>query len=179
MIIKRVLFISVLFTILSIHNTIYLIPLTLVLWTVSYKQWYTLNKRVIKSFLLFNLTISVGWIIYAMILDRSFWDYLIYINLKVYTMTLFIFWFFLHTNIVSFFAFNKELGWLLSITLSQIVSYKKSFEDFRLSWKSRVVSPIYTREYHFIGRVFGYFYNKSLNDSKERSLALKARGVFD
>jgi cobalt/nickel transport system permease protein len=80
---------------------------------------------------------------------------------------------------MAFVSFSKELSYLLSIALSQIYSYRKSFEDFVLAYRSRVIRSVRSREYAFIGRVFEFFFSKALLESKERALAMKARGFFD
>jgi cobalt/nickel transport system permease protein len=80
---------------------------------------------------------------------------------------------------IEFFSFSKELSFLLSISLSQIISYKKTFEDFRLAYRARVVRSLREREKGFVGRVFEFFLLKALRDSKERTMAMKARGFFD
>jgi len=104
-------------------------------------------------------------------------EYLIYINLKVYTLTYFVFWFFTKISVIEFFSFSKDLSYLTTITLSQIYSYKKTFEDFKLSFKARVYK-LTDKSPKFITRTFEFFLTKAIKDSKERSLAMKARGFF-
>jgi cobalt/nickel transport system permease protein len=106
-------------------------------------------------------------------------EYLVYINLKVFSLTYFVFFFFSKVDMVKFFSFSKDLSYLLTITLSQIYSYKKTFEDFRLAYKARVIKKVKNQEEGFIKRTFEFFLKKAMSDSKERSLALKARGFFD
>jgi len=105
------------------------------------------------------------------------WHYIVYINLKVYTLTFFVFWFFSKISPVQFMAFSKDLGYLTTITLSQIYSYKKTFEDFRLAFKSRTYK-LKDKNPKFITRTFEFFLKKAIKDSEERTLAMKARGFF-
>lgn len=179
MTLKRVFFLVSLITILSLHNIYLIALLVLLIWGISYKDFFKLNKKVIKSILLFNVGVSVGYLVISLIKGIEPFNYLIYINLKVFLITYFVFWFFNKVNVVQFFAFSKELSYLLIITLSQIISYKKSFEEFRLAYKARVVKRAREQEKGFIVRVFDIFFNKALKDSKERSLSLRARGFFD
>jgi len=175
---KQISFIIVLFTILSIKNPLYLSAIILILWLISFKQSYKLSIKVIKSIFLFNLGISIAYLIMALLKDTNL-DYIIYINLKVFAMTYFVFWFFSKNNMIQFFSFSKDLSYLLTITLSQIYSYKKTYEDLRLAYKARVIKKIRERQNGFITKTFEFFLKKALKDSKERSLALKARGFFD
>lgn len=176
---SRVLFFVLLVTLLSLKNSLYFIAVLPLLWGAAGSNFIQLNKRVLKSVLFFNLSVSLGYIIVAYIKDITAWEYLLYINVKVYSLTFFVFLFFSRVNVIEFFSFSKELSYLLTISLSQILSYKKSFEDFRLAYKARVVKKLRQRERSFIVYVFEFFMQKALHDSKERTLAMKARGFFD
>jgi len=175
---KQISFIIILLTILSLKNLNYLIVVISILWLVSIKDSLIITKRVIKSIFLFNLGISIAYLIMAIFRDIDLF-YVCYINLKVFIMTYFVFWFFSKNNMVKFFSFSKDLSYLLTISLSQIYSYKKTFEDFKLAYKTRVIKKLKKREEGFIIKTFDFFLKKVFKDSKERSLALKARGFFD
>ena len=175
----RLFFFGALFGMLFIKQSSHLLLFLVPLWIVSYKDFFKLNKRVLQSVVWFNLSISIGYLIMSVLKGFSAWEYLLYINLKVYLLTYFVFYFFSKVDMIEFFSFSKELSFLLSIALSQIISYKKTFEDFRLAYKARVVRSLREREKGFVGRVFEFFLLKALRDSKERTMAMKARGFFD
>ena len=175
---KQISFIIVLFTILFLKSSIYLSGVILILWLISIKDSFKLTKRVIKSIFLFNLGISVAYLIMSIFKDIDL-SYIVYINLKVFAMTYFVFWFFSKNNMIQFFSFSRDLSYLLTISLSQIYSYKKTYEDFRLAYKARIIKKLRKREEGFITKTFDFFLKKALKDSKERSLALKARGFFE
>ncbi len=174
----RILFISFLLILLMIKDINILFFALFLLWSISYKNIVKLNKKVLKSIVLFNFGISLGYIIMGCIKDIAIWEFLIYINLKVYVLSYFVAWFFTKSDIVQFFSFSKNLSFLLSIALSQIISYKKSFDDFKYAFKARVVKKLRQREKSFITTVFGFFLEKAMNDAKERTMAMKARGAF-
>jgi len=174
----RIFFILFFFLILSLKNIEYLIFITLFLWLISFKKFLKINKRVLKSIILFNLGVTLGYIIMAYFKHINPWHYIIYINLKVYTLTFFVFYFFSKISPVQFMAFSKDLGYLTTITLSQIYSYKKTFEDFRLAFKSRTYK-LKDKSPKFITRTFEFFLKKAIKDSEERALAMKARGFFN
>jgi len=172
-------FIAAFFLILWIKSPLYLLACALILNAFAFKNYIKFNKKVLKSIMIFNLGVSIGYIIMAMLKDINPWNYIIYINLKVYALTFFVFWFFSKVSIVSFFSFSKELSYLLSISLSQIYSYRKTFEDFRLAYKARFIKKYKERKRDFIRVVFSFFLKKSMHDSHERVLAMRARGFFD
>jgi len=176
---ERLFFVIIFALLLLIKQSWMLLVAIGVLWVVTWKHFTYFNLKVLKAFIFFNLGVSVGYVIVAYFKSISPWEYLLYINLKVYVMTYFVFWFFERANLLAFVSFSKTLSYLMSISLSQIYSYKKSFEDFVLAYRSRVIIRMRSREYVFVGRVFEFFFTKAMQESKERVLAMKARGFFD
>ncbi len=176
--IARIFFILAFFTLLSIKNIVILIITIPILWIISYKKAIFLTKRVIKAIIIFNLGVTLGYILMTIFKHINPWHYVLYINLKVFVLTYFVFWFFSTISPVQFMAFSKDLGYLTTITLSQIFSYKKTFEDFKLAFKSRVYK-LKDKDPKFITRTFEFFLNKALKDANERTLAMKARGFFN
>ena len=179
LILSRIGFITFLIFVLNIKSSIYMLYIIPILWLFSYKEFFRLNKKVIKSILFFNLGITLGYILISYLKNESFYEYVFYIDLKVYLLTYFVIWFFRRIDIVGFFAFSKDLSYLLSISLSQIYSYRKSLEDLVLAYRTRVISKIYKRDRLFVLRLFDFFMQKSMKDAKQRALAMRARGFFD
>ena len=175
----QISFIIPLFFILFLKSSLYLGVVLGVLILISIKQSLKLITKVLKSIIFFNLGITISYVIMGIFKNMEVMGYLLYINLKVFTITYFVFWFFSKVDMVRFFSFSKELSFLLTITLSQIFSYKKTFEDFKLAYKVRVIEKLQNREKGFITKTFEFFMKKAIKDSKERSLAMKARGFFD
>ena len=129
---------------------------------------------------MFNLVISLGYIVISWMHQRLWGNYILMFNMRVFDLTLLTFLFTYYANIAQALSFSKTLSFLWTISLSQIVSYQKSYENFTLSLKSRVIKKMSERaKKEFIASVFGYFFKKALYDSEEKSLALKARGLFD
>lgn len=174
----RILFLTFLFALLLIKSIKVLLFVIPFLWIVSYKEMIKLNKKVLKSIVLFNLGISLGYVVMGYVKGINVWEYLLYINLKVYALSYFVTLFFHKVDMVRFFSFSKSLSFLLSISLSQIISYKKTFEDFKYAFRARVIKKLKQREKNFITTVFGFFFEKAMSDAKERTLAMKARGAF-
>jgi cobalt/nickel transport system permease protein len=138
---------------------------------------FHLYLKAVSSIALFNLGVSFGYLIIAFIKDFSPWYYIEYINLKVLLMTVSVFYFFSRVSIIEFFSFSRDFSFLLTITLSQVYTYKKTFKDFRDAFRSRVIS-VKEKEYVFIKNTFKFFFDKAMSDAKDRALAMKARGFF-
>ncbi len=175
----RFIFLVFLFYFLWVKEVTILLYVLPFLWIISYKKFIKLNIKAIKSIFFFNSGISFAYIVMSYLKGVSPLEFLVYINLKVYILTYFVFYFFSKINIIEFFSFSKELSYLLMISLSQIISYKKTFEDFKLAYKTRVIKKLRKRDKRFIVWVFEFFMTKALCDSKERTIAMKARGFFD
>lgn len=174
----RILFILFFFAFLYVKKIEIIAAVICLLFIIDYKNIIRRSKKVIISIFLFNFGVSIGYILMSYIKGIDPWYYIVYINMKVFMLTYFVFWFFDKVNVVEFFSFSKDLSYLMTMTLSQIFSYKKTFEDFRMAFKSRVVS-LRDKEKTFIANTFQFFFKKAMKDSKEKSLAMKARGFFD
>ena len=141
---------------------------------------FKLLQKSIKSVLLFNLTISLGFILLSLLKDKPWLDFIMLFNLRVFDLSFMTILFTQSVNLPSLLSFSPTLSFLFTISLSQITSYQKSYENFLLSLKSRLIKKMSERrKKEFITSVFGYFFKKALYDSGEKSLALKARGFFD
>jgi len=166
--------------ILSSHSLSLLGLYALIILILAQKACLKLLKRALKSILLFNLVISIAYIIMAIAHQRSWSNYIVLFNMRVFDLTLLTFLFTHYANVAQALSFSKTLSYLWTISLSQIYSYQKSYENFMLALKSRLIKKMNERaKKEFITSVFGYFFTKALYDSEEKSLALKARGFFD
>lgn len=147
---------------------------------MAQSKWLKMLKKALKSIFFFNIAISIGYVIVALLQQKAWVEYVLLFNLRVFDLTLTTLLFSHTVNIALALSFSKTLSFLLSISLSQIYSYQKSYENFMLALKSRLIKKMGERaKKEFITSVFGYFFTKALYDSEEKSLALKARGFFD
>jgi len=166
--------------ILSSHSFYLLSFFAIVLLCLARSSWLKILKKALKSIFFFNIAISIGYIAIAVLQERVWLEYILLFNLRVFVLTLTTLLFSHYVNITLALSFSKTLSFLLSVSLSQIYSYQKSYENFMLALKSRLIKKMNERaKKEFITSVFGYFFTKALYDSEEKSLALKARGFFD
>lgn len=169
-----------LLVILSSHSFYLLGSFAIILLFLAKREWFKMLKKALKSIFFFNIAISIGFVAIALLQHKPWMEYLLLFNLRVFDLTLTTMLFSHYVNIALALSFSKTLSFLLSISLSQIYSYQKSYENFMLALKSRLIKKMGERaKKEFITSVFGYFFTKALYDSEEKSLALKARGFFD
>jgi len=126
------------------------------------------------------MSVTVGYLFESLFLGREFIDFLLIFNLRVFDITFMTLFVSSKINLIKAVSFSPSLQFLLIATLTQIQSFVKTFEDFKLALKSRTVNTLRKKDRkNFISSMFYFFLKKSLHNSKERTLALKARGFFD
>jgi len=126
------------------------------------------------------MSVTVGYLFESLFLGREFIDFLLIFNLRVFDITFMTLFVSSKINLIKAVSFSSSLQFLLIATLTQIQSFVKTFEDFKLALKSRTVNALRKKDRkNFISSMFYFFLKKSLHNSKERALALKARGFFD
>ncbi len=173
-------YIALIILLTSIHS-IYIFAFAILnLILISGNKALKILKKTFTSILLFNLIISVSYIIYCFSNSLPWFNYILLINLRVFSLTFLTFLFIEKVNLFKAFSFSKTVSFILILSYSQILSFKKYFDDFKLALKSRIINkPRLKDKYNFISNLFVFFLNKSINNTKEISEAMKSRGFFD
>ncbi|WP_457626649.1 CbiQ family ECF transporter T component [Persephonella sp.] len=162
----------------AVHDVQFFIFFLSLLFILSGKEVFSILKKTVLSVIVFNSIISISYIVLSIIKNTDWLDYITLINLRVITITFMTFLFVKKVNIIKALSFSKTARYLLSISYSQILTYRRSFTDFKHALKSRSVKPDRKDIYNFVSAVFMYFLNKSFKDSREISQAMKSRGFF-
>ncbi len=166
-----------LFTI--IHDIFVIGVFSLILVLLSYNQAITLIRRSIISVLLFNGVITVSYILYAIFTGRQWLEYITLLNLRVFALTYLTFFFISKVNLFKALSFSKTLTYILILSYTQILIFKRQLNEFKLALQSRLLEkPSREDSYNFISTIFYYFLNKSMRNTKEISDAMKSRGFF-
>ncbi len=164
----------------SVHNVYFFIGFSLFLFVLSFRDFFEILKKSIFSILLFNSIISISYVIYSNLKGIEWFDYIILINLRVFSLTFLTFLFIRNVNLFKALSFSRNLTYLLVLSYSQILTFKKYFTDFKMALKSRTIEKPKRKDlYNFVSTVFYFFVNKSINNSKEISQAMKSRGFFN
>ncbi len=171
------IFYFVLIIIITSFNNIYfltaLIPLFIL---ISNKDFFKILKKTVFSLIFFNLIVSVSYIIMSVMNNKDWREYIILINLRVFDATFLTFLLASKVNLFRAVSSSKNFSFLLLLSYSQIIMYKRNYENFRYSFRSRnLIRPDKKQMYNFIRSTFIFFFNKSIHNSKEISLAMKSR----
>ncbi len=179
----KVLFFLYIFSVIaltSIHNIYFFAVSILLFCFLAGKDIFSILKKSVLSILVFNSIVSISYILYSIFKGTEWIDYVVLINLRVFSLTFLTFLFIEKVNLFKALSFSKTLTYLLVLSFSQILMFKKYFIDFKMALKSRTIEKPKQRElYNFISTVFYFFLNKSINNSKEISQAMKSRGFFN
>ncbi|MCU0841804.1 MAG: ABC transporter permease [Thiobacillaceae bacterium] len=151
-----------------------------ILLLLAGRQAPALLWRAMRAVLIFNLAVSLGYLLLAGLRQMSPWDTLLLINLRVVVLTLLTFLFVARVNLFRALDFSRTLTYLLGLAYSQALSFQRAHGDFRLALVSR--SPVRPRlrdRYRSSAAAAAWFIDKGLVAARETAQALRARGFFN
>lgn len=136
--------------------------------------------RTLRTVLVFNLAVSVGYIVLSLLRDESPWDTLLLINLRVLLITTLTFLFIARVNLFQALGFSRTLTFVLGLAYSQAMSFRRAYGDFRLALVSRSPARPSLRDRHRASAAAAaWFIDKALTSARETAQALRTRGFFD
>jgi cobalt/nickel transport system permease protein len=164
----------------SLHQWPPLAAAALFLAVLAWRDAPRIARKTLLALAAFNGTVSIAYAVTAWMRGEPFGNYLLLFNLRVFDLTFLTFFFSSRVNIVQALAFSPTLSFLLAASLSQIQSFRRTFEEFGLALKSRTIRPLKERNRRdFVASMFLFFFKKARHNADEFSMALKARGFFD
>ncbi|MEJ5172297.1 MAG: hypothetical protein WHT47_01140 [Hydrogenothermaceae bacterium] len=171
-----IMYLTTVFLITSIHNIWFYLLVFQLISIFSFKEFYKLIKKSIFSVLLFNSVVSIS----HTFINGFDKDYLLLLNLRVFVLTYMTFFIISKINLFKALSFSKNLTTLLVLSYSQILTYKKLFEEFNMALTTRTVKDLKFSDYlNFYGKVFEFFLDKSTKNAKDISDGMRSRGFFD
>ncbi len=139
-----------------------------------------LLRRSLRVILVFNLAVSLGYVLLAWLRGISPWETLLLINLRVLLLTLLTFLFISRVNLFRALDFSPTLSWLLALAYSQALGFQRAHAEFRLALASRCLErPRLIDRYRASAAAAAWFMDRALATARESALALRARGFFD
>lgn len=136
--------------------------------------------RALRTVLVFNLAVSLGYVLMAWLRAESPWATLLLINLRVLLLTLMTFLFVERVNLFRALGFSRSLTYLLGLAYSQALTFRRAHEDFRLALVSRSPRrPGLMDRYRASAAAASWYLEKALAAARESAQALRSRGFFD
>lgn len=139
-----------------------------------------LLRRALLAVLVFNAAVSLSYAAVAGVQGTFSAHYLLLVNLRVLLLTLLTLLLAERVNAYRALGFSRDLGYLLVLAGSQLVSLRRLLEEFRLALRSRGLGRVSWRTRHRQAGVLGaWLLEKSLVRSREVNEAMRSRGFFD
>ena len=163
-----------------IHHVVMLAALLGIAFVISGKQRWHYLRRAIFSSILFNLTISAGYIIMAGLQNLFAMNYLLLVNLRVILLMYLSFWFVSRISIIEALSNWRVATLLATLAVGQIKVFERILADFRAAFESRnLARPNWRDRNRHAASQVQTLLDKSIATSNEAALAMRSRGVFD
>lgn len=177
--IKLIIYIATVIIITSIHELVGYLAIFIIIALISVKNFTTLIRKAIKSVLIFNMIISLSYAVYSAVVSEVDWRYLLMINLRVLLLTYVTFYLVKVCNVFSALSFSKNLSYLIMLAYSQIINFRKVYEEMKLAFRSRLL--YYNKEYlrYLSMAAVNLFLIKSMYNAKALSEGMNSRGFFN
>ena len=163
----------------SIHDPLWLAAGLLLAFAAAGRQAPTIGWRALRAVLVFNLVISVGYAASALFGQTVSVDYLILVNLRVFLLIFLTFILAARVDFLRAVNFSRGLTYLATLVLSQIITFRRLFEDLRIAGESRRLRRLRLRESYLQSAAAAvHLFDRAEHDAREIALAMRARGFF-
>lgn len=138
-----------------------------------------LMRRTLVAMLAFSAVVSVGYAVAGLLAGNLDLEYLIRINIRVFLLTFLTSLLAARTDFLRALNFSNGLTYLATLVLSQIITFRRLFEDLRLAAESRRLRRLRLRERYLHSAAAAVFlFDRAEHDVREIALAMRARGFF-
>jgi len=142
-------------------------------------RWLLLGRAVL-ALLLFNASVSLAYALLAGWRDQPVWAPLLLINLRVLLLVFLGFWMVERVRLLEALRGWPLASMVATLTLGQIVVYRRLLDDFRCAFRSR--NPLPPRPLTLVrhaGVQGAALLEKSLHGAEQAAQAMRSRGSFD
>ena len=148
-----------------------------ILLVMAGRDVFMIARRSLLLIVLFSLMISVSYSVSLYLQNQSFWHYFLTVNLRSFDMIFLTLLFTRRVNLYEAVSFSKELSFLLTLSVSKIMTVQRSFSDYTDALKSRTIrKPSRHQIYDYIGSAVAGFLDKNIREGRENFEAMKSRG---
>ncbi len=164
----------------TIHDIGALAALLAVVSALAGSAWWTVAKRALLAIAVFNTLVTVGYVILSLLQETFSFSYVVRLNLRVFLLTFLTLLLARKINPFRALAFSSTLTYLLVLAYSQLLTFRRAVDDFRLALKSRTVRRVRARDaYQYVAVQCAFLLNKSIASATDVAQAMKSRGYFD
>ncbi|MES9970790.1 MAG: hypothetical protein ABW092_12220 [Candidatus Thiodiazotropha sp.] len=163
-----------------IHQPLYLlIGLFAVVLFSGSLRWRLLRKALL-SMLVFNVTVSLGYLVIGLMRDELRMDYLLLINSRVLLLVMLGFWLSARINLANALRFSPTLVFLTTLAAGQIRLMSRLINDYRTAFESRCLKrPNWAERTRLAVAQTEAVVEQSHHAATEISQGMRSRGVFN
>jgi cobalt/nickel transport system permease protein len=163
----------------AVHDPWWLAGGLLAVAALAGRQAPAIGWRALRAVVLFSLVVSVGYAAGAFFGQAVSVDYLIRVNIRVFLLIFLTFALAARIDFLRALNFSRGLTYLATLLLSQIITFRRLFEDLRLAAESRRLRRPRLRESYLQSAAAAvHLFDRAEHDAREIALAMRARGFF-
>ncbi len=162
-----------------VHEVLWLGAGLLIVGLIAGRQTPALLRRTLLPVLFFNLAVSLGYTAAGLLGGDFRWGYLALMNVRVILLTFLTFLMVSRVDLLRALGFSRTLTYLIVLALSQIMTFRRLHQEFRLAGESRRLRRPSLRDGYTQGAVIAVqFFDKAEHGAGEIALAMRSRGFF-
>lgn len=142
-------------------------------------RWRLLQRSVV-AILVFNLSVSLGYVAIGLWRGHLNPDWLLLANLRVLLMVYLGFWFVTRVNLLAALAGWPTASLVATLALGQVRAFERIVRDFKWAFESRnIARPRWLDRRRQAGAQAIALLDKAQAQSTEVALAMRSRGAFE
>ena len=171
------LYLAAVIVLTSFHEIRFMGVSAIILAALSGRSLFRLAKRTFLALIFFNSAVSISFILLSVSRGVDFLAPLVLINARTSLLTFAAFLMIDRVNLFSALSFSGNLTYLLTLSYSQILTFRGVLSELVLSLRSRTITRPGRRDlYRFVSAAVYLFLDRALHNSREITLAMKSRG---
>lgn len=136
-------------------------------------------RRSLLPIALFNIAVSLGYVIGGLIGNDFQFGYLMLVNIRVLLLTFLTFLLAARVDFLRALNFSRTASYLVVLALSQIMTFRRLQEEFRLAGESRRLRRWSLRDGYARGAAAAVcFFDKAEHGAGDIAAAMRSRGFF-